>query len=77
MSTTSTVTASAVRDLTLGSECEIINFICILVATQGHGTLFPPNSLQMEDLVKLCVGLGQAHAEGVLWPSETKVVLTF
>ena len=28
-------------------------------------------------MVKLCIGLGQEHPEGVLQPSDTEVVLTF
>ena len=77
MSTAFTVTASAVRDLTLGDELEIVNCISVLAATQGDGTLFHLNSFQEEDLVKLCIGLGQVHQEGVLWLSYTETVLTF
>ena len=73
----SAVTASVVRDLTLGDELQIVNHICILAATQGDGTLFHPNSFQEEDLFKLCIGLGQAHPEGVLWLLDTKTVLSF
>ena len=67
MSTISTVTTLAVRDLTLGNELQIANHICILVATQGNGTLFNPNSFQEEDAVQLCIGLCQVQPEGVLW----------
>ena len=77
MSTASTVTALVVHDLTLGDELEIANCICILVATQGDGTPFPHDSFQEEGVVELCMGLGQAHPEGVLWVSETEVVLAF
>ena len=63
MSTTSTVTASVVRDLTLIDKLEIMNHICILAATQSDGTHFCPDSFQEEDMVELCVGLGQAHPE--------------
>ena len=46
-----------VCDSTLGYGHEIVNHICILVATQGNGTLFPHDSFKEEDLVELCVGL--------------------
>ena len=55
------------HDSTLGDEHELANCICILVATHGDGTLFSHDSFQEEDLVELCMGLGQAHLEGVLW----------
>ena len=75
MSTTSTATTSVVRDLTLGDD--IVNHICILAATLGDGIPFYPDSLQEEDVVKLCMGLGQAHLEVVLWLSDTETVLAF
>ena len=67
MSTTSTVTTSAVRDPTLGDELEIANHICILAATQGDCTLFCPNTFKEEHMVKLCIQLGQVHPAGILW----------
>ena len=77
MSTASIVTALAVRDLTLDDENDIVNHMCILAATQGKGTLFHSNSFQEEDIVELCIGLGQAHPEDVLQLSDTKMVLAF
>ena len=77
MSTTSIVTTLVVRDLTLSNQLEIVNCICILVATQGDGTPFSPDSFQEEDMVELCIGLGQAHPEVVLWLLNTKMVLMF
>ena len=77
MSTTSTVTALVVCDSTLGDEHELANPICILVATHGDGTSFSHDSFQEEDLVELCMGLGQAYPEGVLLISETKILLKF
>ena len=77
MSTASTVITSVAHDLTLGDEHEIANSTCILVATQNHGTPFPHDSFQEEDLVELHVGLGQEHPEGVLQLSDTKVVIAF
>ena len=77
MSTASTVTDSAVRDMTLGNELEIANCNGILAHIQGNGTLFCPDSFQEEDVVELCIGLGQVHLEGVLWLSDTEMVLAF
>ena len=72
MSTTSTVTASAVRDLTLDDEIEIANCIYVLAATQADGTPFHPDSFQEEDIVKLCIGVGQVHPKGMLWFLDTR-----
>ena len=77
MSTISMATASLVWDQTLGDEPKIANHICILVATQDNGTLFPHDSFQEVGLVELCISLGQAHLEGVLWLLETEGALTF
>ena len=77
MSIASTVSTSMLRDLTLGDEPEIMNCIRILAATKGNGTPFCPNSFQEKDMVKLCIGLGQAHQEGVLQLSNTEMVLVF
>ena len=77
MSTTSTETALVACDSTLHDEHKTVNCICILVATHGNGTPFSQDSFQEEDLVELCMGLGQTHQEGVLWLSETKEVLMF
>ena len=54
-----------------------MNCICILAATQGDGTSLCPDSFQEENIVKLCIGLGQAHPEGVLWLLDTEIILTF
>ena len=77
MSTISTVTASGVRDPTLGDELEIANHICVLAATQGDSTPFHPDSFQEEDMVKLCIGLGQAHPECLLQLLDIETVLMF
>ena len=66
MSTKSTATALVACGPTLGDEHELVNHICTLVATHGKGTPFPHDSFQEEDLVEFCMGLGQAHLEGVL-----------
>ena len=77
MSITSTATISAVHDPTLCNDHYLANHICNLVATHGNGTLFSHDSFQEEDLVELCIGLGQAHPDGVLQISETKALLAF
>ena len=77
MSMTSTVTASVVCDPILGNDHKLADRICILLATHGDGTPFFHASFQEEDLVEICMGLGQAHLDDVLQISETKVLLTF
>ena len=72
-----TVTALVMCDPTLGDEHEITNCMCVLAATQGNGSPLHPNSFQEEDIVKLCIGLGQVHPEGMLWLLDTKTVLAF
>ena len=57
--------------LTLGNQ------IYILVAAQGDSTLLVPNSFKEQDVVRLCIGLGQEHPEGVLKLSDTVTVLAF
>ena len=65
------------HDLTLGDKHEITNCICGLAATQGDGPLLYPDSFQEKHIVKLWIGLGQAHLEGVLWLLDTETVLAF
>ena len=73
----STATTLAMCDSTLGDEHEIVGLICVLTATQDNDTALHPGSFQEKDIVKLCIGLGQVHLEGMLWLSDTKMVLTF
>ena len=70
-------TASAEMDLTLGDDTVIANWICKLVATREDGTPLGPTSFGKEDVIELCVGLGQEHPEGVLQLSDTEMVLAF
>ena len=77
MSMISTATASVVGDPTLGDSHNSVNCIRILVATQGDGTLFSPSSFQEEDLMGLCMGLGQAHQGSVFQILETKALFAF
>ena len=72
MSMKSTATTLVACDSTLGANC-----ICILVATHGNGTLFPHDSFQEQELVELCVGLGQVHLVGVLQILEMEALLPF
>ena len=44
----------------------------ILDATWGDSTLLYPISFKEEDVVELCVGLGQGHPEGVLQLSDSR-----
>ena len=46
-------------------------------ATQGDGTLLGPNSFKEQDVVKLWIGLGQEHPDGLLQLSDTEVVQAF
>ena len=66
MSITFTATASAACNPTLGNAHNLANYICILVATHGNGNPFSQDSFQEEHLVELCMGLGQAHLDGML-----------
>ena len=67
MSTTSTATTSVAHDHTLGDDPDLANYICVLAIARGDGTLFDADSLWEEDVVELCVIVGQAHPKGVLW----------
>ena len=71
------VTASAEMDLTLGNNLNTRNWICTLTATQGDGTPLGLSSFKEQDMVKLCIGLGQEPPEGVLQLSNTEAVLAF
>ena len=51
--------------------------MCILVLTRGDGTPFDVTSIQKEDIIKICVQLGQKHPKGVLWYSVVKSVMLF
>ena len=51
------VTAWVEMDLTLGDDTEIANWICVLVATWGDGTLFSPTSFREDNVIELCIEL--------------------
>ena len=61
MITSSTVSTSVATDSTLDDELEIVNWIYVLIATQGDGNLFSPDSFQEEEAIELYIGLGQVH----------------
>ena len=50
--------------------------IGVLAIARGDGTLFDANSLK-EDIVELCVEVGQAHTKGVLQLSVTELAIAF
>ena len=66
MSTTSTATVSVAHDHTLGDDPDFCNCICVLTVVGGDGNPFNGDSLLEEDIIKLCVGMGQVHPNGVL-----------
>ena len=51
MSTTSTATASAAHDHTLGEDPNFANCMCILTIVRGDGTPFDADSLLEEDII--------------------------
>ena len=67
MSTTSTATTLVASDQTLGDDLDLVNHMCVLTITRGDGTLYGADSLQEENIVELCVSMGQPHPKGVLW----------
>ena len=77
MSTTSTATALAACDHTLGDDPDLLNHMCVLAIARGDGTQFDADSIQGEDIVKLCVKVGQAHPKGVLWLLVMELVIAF
>ena len=77
MSTTSTLTALVACDQTVGDDPELANHICVPPIGRVDGTPFDADSLQEEDIVELCVGMGQVHPDGLLLLSVTESVMHF
>ena len=77
MSTTSTATTLVPHDQTLGNDLDLVNHMCCLTIAWGDGTPFDADSLQEEDVVELCVSVGQADPKGVLWLLMMKSVVAF
>ena len=65
------------HDHTLGNDPDLANCICILTIARGDGTLFDADSLQEENIVELCLGIGQVHPDGVLELLMTESVIAF
>ena len=77
MFNTSTVTTSVAHNCTLGNESKFLNHMCVPVLARGDSTLFNATSKQEEDIVELCVDVGQTHCKGVLCLSVTELVFLF
>ena len=77
MSTTSAVTALVARDHIISNIADLSNHMCIFVLTRGDGTPFDTSSIQEEDVIEICIWLGHAHPEGVLWYSAIESVILF
>ena len=76
MSTTSTMTALAAHNHVPGNQVEL-SCMCVLVLTRSNRTLFNATSIQEEDIVELCIELGQRHPKGVLQYLVTESVILF
>ena len=77
MCTTSTATALAACNHIPGNETELLNWMCVLVLTRGDDTPFDATSIQEEDIIELCVEMGQTHLPCVLWFLATESVILF
>ena len=77
MSTTSTVTTLVACNHIPGDEVELLNCMFVLVLTRGDGTPFDAISIQEEEIMELCIELGQTHPEDVLWYSVADLVVLF
>ena len=72
-----TATASVACHHTLGGDPDLLNPMCVLAIARGDGTPFAFGTLQEENIVELCVKVGQAHPKGVLQISVTELVIAF
>ena len=77
MSTTSTATTLVAQDQIPSDKVEILNFMCVLVLTRDDGTPFDASSIQEEDIIEICIRLGQTHPKGVVQSSVVKSVMLF
>ena len=66
---------SAAHNHLPGNELELLNCMCVLVLTRNDGTLFDAAFIQEEDIIELCIELGQTHPKCVLWYSVTESVV--
>ena len=76
MSTTNTATTLVAHDHIPGDEIELLNQMCVLVLTRGDGTLLDAATIQ-EDIIELCVEMGQTHPKVMLQFLVTKSVVLF
>ena len=51
--------------------------MCVVGLTRGDGTLFDATSIQEEDIIEICIQLGQAHPKGVFQYLAVKSVILF
>ena len=77
MSTMSTATASVAHDCIPGDEVGLLNQMCVLVLTRCDGTPSDVTSKQEEDIIEICIELGQTHPKGVLQFLVTESVVLF
>ena len=73
----STITALVACDHSLGNDPGLLNCMCVLTIAMADGTPFDAGSLQGENIVELCVEVGQAHPKGVLWVLVMELVIAF
>ena len=55
----------------------LLTHTCILVLTRVDGTLLDATSVQVEDIVKICVSLGHTHPDSVLRYLAMELVMLF
>ena len=60
-----------------GDEIELLNWMCVLVLTRGNESQFDATSIQEENIIQLCIEMGQTHPEGVLQFLVTESVVMF
>ena len=76
MSTSSSPTASG-RDHVPSDDPHLKAKMCMFIIMWKDGTPFNVTSVTEEDIVEICVTLGDTHPLGVLWYSATELVALF
>ena len=76
MLTTSSATASA-RDCVPFNETYLQNHMCNLILTKRDGTPVDVTSVMEQDIIEICIRLGQTHPMGVLHFSVMESVVLF
>ena len=76
MSTSSSGTASG-RDQAPSDDSHLKAKMCMFILMQRDGTPFDATSVTEEDIMEICITLGQTHPLGVLWYLATKLVVLF